>query len=157
MSLFLGCWWRNHQDHSSRLSLVKSAEIVLGDYFSHRSQQVVIARQPLFPDSTKEAIVQAESEDFGGWSKHRRDNFAKTAINQTNIVKSKSDGKSQKNSVFFFERKINFSVFWKAKYLVIFKRKDRIALLALWISEFRFISFLLLSSQNQYFIHQTES
>ena len=119
MSLFLGCWWRNHQDHSSRLSLVKSAEIVLGDYFSHRSHQVVIARQPLFPDSTKEAIVQAESEDFGGWSKHRRDNFAKTAINQTNIVKSKSDGKSQKNSVFFlkekstfpfFERKIDFSL-----------------------------------------------
>merc|ERR1711953_408569 len=76
---------------SSSLSLVKSVKIVLDDYFSHRSQQVVIARQPLFPDSTKEAIVQAESEDFGGWSKHRRDNFAKTAINQTNIVKSKSE------------------------------------------------------------------
>jgi len=81
---------------SSSLSLVKSAKIVLDDYFSHRSQQVVIARQPLFPDSTKEAIVQAESEDFGGWSKHRRDNFAKTAINQTNIVKSKSDVKSKR-------------------------------------------------------------
>ena len=43
---------------SSSLSLVKSAKIVLDDYFSHRSQQVVIARQPLFPDSTKEAIVK---------------------------------------------------------------------------------------------------
>ena len=95
---------------SSSLSLVKSAKIVLDDYFSHRSQQVVIARQPLFPDSTKEAIVQAESEDFGGWSKHRRDNFAKTAINQTNIVKSKSHGESKKKNS-FFERKIEFSLF----------------------------------------------
>ena len=83
---------------SSSLSLVKSAKIVLDDYFSHRSQQVVIARQPLFPNSTKEAIVQAESEDFGGWSKQRRDNFAKTA---TNIVKSKSDGKGTKLKIPF--------------------------------------------------------
>ena len=76
---------------SSNLSLVKSAKIVLDDYFSHRSQQVVISRQPLFPDSSREAIVQAESEDFGGRIKQRRDNFAKTA---NNSVKSKPDGKT---------------------------------------------------------------
>ena len=76
---------------SSNLSLVKSAKIVLDDYFSNRSQQVVIARQPLFPDSSREAIVQAESEDFGGRIKQRRDNFAKTA---NNSVKSKTDGKN---------------------------------------------------------------
>ena len=38
-----------------------------------------MSRQPLFPDSTKEAVDLAEMMDGGGHSKQRRENFAKTA------------------------------------------------------------------------------
>ena len=38
-----------------------------------------MSRQPLFPDSTKEAVDLAEMMEGGGHSKQRRENFAKTA------------------------------------------------------------------------------
>ena len=40
---------------------------------------ITVSRQPLFPDSTKEAVDLAEMMDGGGHSKQRRENFAKTA------------------------------------------------------------------------------
>ena len=63
---------------STNLQLVKTAKIVLDEYFVHNPNQVkmTVSRQPLFPDSTKEAFDLAEN--LGGHGKQRRENFAKT-------------------------------------------------------------------------------
>lgn len=67
---------------SSNLQLVKNAKIVLDEYFCSNNfrSMVSVARQPLFPDSTKEAVKMAESEAGGGHSQLRRENFSKTQM-----------------------------------------------------------------------------
>ena len=66
---------------STSLPLVKTAKIILDEYFSTNSHnsnanRVMVARQPLFPNSSVEAIEAAEMSD--GRSKQRRENFART-------------------------------------------------------------------------------
>ena len=79
---------------SSKLELVKTAKIVLEDFFANKTgnqlptQQVSVSRQPLFPEANPSLFNQAEFED--GRSKERRANFAKTANRKLN-EESKSD------------------------------------------------------------------
>ena len=58
-----------------------------------------MSRQPLFPDSTKEAVDLAEMMDGGGHSKQRRENFAKTA--QSKFFLQSSTGKSLSEALIF--------------------------------------------------------
>jgi len=65
---------------STNLQLVKSAKILLDEHYTCNVKTTMTAfRQPLFPDSSKEAVDMAEMIDGGGHSKQRRENFAKTA------------------------------------------------------------------------------
>jgi len=65
---------------STNLQLVKSAKILLDEHYTCNVKTTMTAfRQPLFPDSSKEAVDLAEMIDGGGHSKQRRENFAKTA------------------------------------------------------------------------------
>jgi len=65
---------------STNLQLVKSAKILLEEHYTCNIRNLItVSRQPLFPDSTKEAVDLAEMMDGGGHSKQRRENFAKTA------------------------------------------------------------------------------
>jgi len=65
---------------STNLQLVKSAKILLDEHYTCNVKTTMTAfRQPLFPDSSKEAVDMAEMIDGGGHSQQRRDNFAKTA------------------------------------------------------------------------------
>ena len=67
---------------SSNLQLVKSAKILLEEHYNCNNQMknlITVSRQPLFPDSTKEAVDLAETTEGGGHSKQRRENFAQTA------------------------------------------------------------------------------
>merc|ERR1719357_2141659 len=65
---------------STNLQLVKSAKILLDEHYTCNFKTTMTAfRQPLFPDSSKEAVDMAEMIDGGGHSKQRRENFAKTA------------------------------------------------------------------------------
>jgi len=83
---------------STNLQLVKSAKILLEEHYTCNIRNLIaVSRQPLFPDSTKEAVDLAEMMDGGGHSKQRRENFAKTA--QTEAQQPK------KNSI---ERKISY-------------------------------------------------
>jgi len=83
---------------STNLQLVKSAKILLEEHYTCNIRNLItVSRQPLFPDSTKEAVDLAEMMDGGGHSKQRRENFAKTAQTQAQQPK--------KNSI---ERKISY-------------------------------------------------
>jgi len=65
---------------STNLQLVKSAKILLEEHYTCNVRTTMTAfRQPLFPDSSREAVDMAEMIDGGGHSKQRRENFAKTA------------------------------------------------------------------------------
>ena len=73
---------------SSSLQLVKSAKIFLEEHYTSNVKNVItVSRQPLFPDSSKEAIDKAEMQDGGGHSKQRREDFAKTALSVAQQVK----------------------------------------------------------------------
>jgi hypothetical protein len=75
---------------STNLQLVKSAKILLDEHYTCNVKTTMTAfRQPLFPDSSKEAVDMAEMIDGGGHSQQRRDNFAKTA--QTSSQEDKKD------------------------------------------------------------------
>jgi len=83
---------------STNLQLVKSAKILLEEHYTCNIRNLItVSRQPLFPDSTKEAVDLAEMMDGGGHSKQRRENFAKTAQTEAQLPK--------KNSM---ERKISY-------------------------------------------------
>merc|ERR1719361_1606889 len=83
---------------STNLQLVKSAKILLEEHYTCNVRTMITAfRQPLFPDSSREAVDMAEMMDGGGHSKQRRENFAKTAQTQAQQPK--------KNSI---ERKISY-------------------------------------------------
>jgi hypothetical protein len=75
---------------STNLQLVKSAKILLDEHYTNNVKTTMTAfRQPLFPDSSKEAVDMAEMIDGGGHSQQRRDNFAKTAQNEASQVDKK--------------------------------------------------------------------
>lgn len=75
---------------STNLSLVKSAKILLDEHYSnnnnHAVKNMTVSRQPLFPNSTADAIELADL--MGGHSKQRRENFAKTHMDKANNVNS---------------------------------------------------------------------
>ena len=83
---------------SSKLELVKTAKIVLEEFFANKSgnhmpsHQVSVSRQPLFPEANPTLFNQAEFED--GRSKERRANFAKTANRKLN-EETKNDDKGK--------------------------------------------------------------
>ena len=92
---------------SSKLELVKTAKIVLEEFFANKSgnhmpsHQVSVSRQPLFPEANPTLFNQAEFED--GRSKERRANFAKTANRKLNEEPHNGASEnSEKNAIFLY-------------------------------------------------------
>ena len=90
---------------SSELELVKTAKIVLEEFFANKSgnhmptHQVSVSRQLLFPETNPTSFNQAEVED--GQSKERSANFAKTANRKLNEEPHNGGLEiSEKNAIF---------------------------------------------------------
>ena len=75
---------------STSHQLAKSAKILLEErYTCNIRNMIMVSRQPLFPDSSQEAVNRAEMIEGGDHSRLRRENFGRTAQK----VKKDSNGK----------------------------------------------------------------